>query len=575
MRVHKELDRSAHLGRSLLGSDAFVETGRARRVHPSKTKKKSQGPLLNCTSESRRRAQAGNGTVAPKGVGEDAPDQERAWVASAVGVMAFACAVRLGGLARFVATLVSLASAFRFFFPKARKKPRKPAPAPRPCGELAECWATSECAPPLPLLELPKGVEDVREDWMSAASVAPRWSARERRFLARARREFASELADVPPYLDAYGDRRFLRFLRMDPNLDEDRAIHKVGAYLRWRRERRADDMRALVPERGREPRNWPHGDVLMDCIRVLQCSERYYSTRGHAVTVYQAFHWPAPALRAKVGGMTTKQLVDFATFGAEYNSVQMEKISVSRERVLVDHAKRLFDEGELADDRSPLLSEGWGELTRLCAITDMAGCTFGSMMMPQLLPAVVQAVSTFVNYYPYIVGELHVINCAPLVAKVFKRALRTVVPKHIADQVQVHVHASELLDSVRPHNLPVQIGGAADCDELVPPPPPPADFDARAPREKEDDDAPPPHDRADILDDDGAESAAVPTSPPRTSPPPKLSRRLKSAPANLLEAGNDHPTVDPIDHPTRHAKTAASDAAALPPRSSHLSPPL
>mmetsp|Transcript_10591 Transcript_10591/g.35012 ORF Transcript_10591/g.35012 Transcript_10591/m.35012 type:complete len:116 (-) Transcript_10591:556-903(-) len=52
----------------------------------------------------------------------------------------------------------------------------------------------------------------------------------------------------------------------------------------------------------------------------------------------------------------------------------------------------------------TPLVREGWGELTRLCAITDMKGCTFGSIAMPQLIPAVIQAVSIFVNYYPFIV---------------------------------------------------------------------------------------------------------------------------------------------------------------------------
>lgn len=320
---------------------------------------------------------------------------------------------------------------------------------------------------------------------MVEAGVAPRWTPAERRFLARARSTFAVELSDVPPYLDAYGDRRMLRFLRMDPRLDEDRAIEKVGTYLAWRREAKADQMRALVPERGSNPRDWPHGDILLDCIRVLQCSEQYFSKRGHAVTVYQAFHWPARALRAKVGGMTSKQLVDFATFGAEYNAVQMERISVARERVLLDHAKQIYlrrkhgKKLEVDDDDefTPLQKEGWGEITRLCAITDMAGCTFTSMMMPQLVPAVVQAVSIFVQHYPFIVGELHVINCVPLVAKIFRRALRTVVPKHIADQVQVHVHTSELLTSVTPDNLPAQIGGTAECPQLEPPAPPPNDL--------------------------------------------------------------------------------------------------
>ena len=56
--------------------------------------------------------------------------------------------------------------------------------------------------------------------------------------------------------------------------------------------------------------------------------------------------------------------------------------------------------------DDPPLLDEGWGEITRLCAITDMKGCTFGSVMIPTLIPAVVQAVQMFLNYYPFYCGQ-------------------------------------------------------------------------------------------------------------------------------------------------------------------------
>lgn len=461
-------DRTASLGRSLLGSDAFVEAGRARRVPARKQLKR--GPLLNCTSESRRRAQAGDERALTFEEPPAAPSEasSKAWVAVAV----LACALLPW---RIAALVVCAICAF-----VVRRKKTVQAPKAVAVRQLPSCWESSERAPP-PLAELP--AEDFDEPWMKEAGVASRWKLKERRFLARVRTAYARELQGLPPYLDAYGDRRMLRFLRMDPQQDEDRAFVKVGDYLKWRRESRADETRALVPERGGEPRLWPHGDVLMDCIRLIQCSDCYFDKQGHAVTVYQAFHWPAPALRAKVGGMSTAQLVEFATFGAEYNAVQMEKIAVARERVLLDHAKQLFAEGKLTPQRSPLLRDGWGEITRLCAITDMKGCSFGSMMMPQLIPAVVQAVSIFVNYYPYIVGELHVINCAPLVATIFKRALRTVVPKHIADQVKVHVKASELLDSVRADHLPVQVGGRAVCDELIPPPPPPDDLANSSPR--------------------------------------------------------------------------------------------
>lgn len=517
-----KMDR-ASLSRSLLGSDAFVETGRARRV-PAKRRQRKEGPLLNCTSESRRRAQAGDGIeVGDRTEGSDGSSSlgwsRMLWATSAV-ICACASTRWWAGLVGGLTLLLVLATRRS---PKPPKKPRVFS-ATHAGERLPSCWASSERAPPLPLLQLPESHVDCSEEWMAGAGVAPRWTAAERRFLRRARSEFAAQLAGAPSYLDAYGDRRLLRFLRMDPQLDEDRAIVKVGAYLAWRKEAKADEMRALVPDRGRNPRDWPHGDKLLDCIRVLQCSETYFDKRGHAVTVYQAFHWPAWALRAKVGGMSTKQLVDFATFGAEYNAVQMERIAVSRERVLLDHAKELLcGNSKQPDAYTPLTTEGWGEMTRLCAITDMSGCTFTSMMMPQVIPAVVQSVSIFVNHYPYIVGELHVINCVPLVAKVFKKALHAVVPKHIADQVQIHVHASELLASVRPANLPVQIGGDALCPQLTPPPPPPDDL-SRDSRPNGTDNG----QRPDQVSDDQHEDSDHPP------PGPPAVRRGKSVPANL-----------------------------------------
>lgn len=483
---------SRELSRSLLGSDAFVEIGRARRVPPKKRGRK-EGPLLNCTAESRRRAQAEVSDVDYASSSTEVFYTEATrppwwWFAGLVMVLAAQIGeffpdrkVLVGAWTLLAASLAVLGR------PQTRTiKRKKPLARPSSRQQLASCWASSERAPPLPLLKLPPSVSDVEEAWFAEAGIAPRWTKGERRYLARVRATFSAELANVPPYLDAYGDRRMLRFLRMDPQLDEEKAIAKVSTYLAWRRESKADEMRKVVDEKGHDPSRWPHGHVLLECIRLLQCSEEYFDKKGNAVTVYQAFHWPAKALRARVGQLTTKELVEFATFGAEYNAVQMERISVSRERVLIDHARKLFEDGKdpkrvdpdaSATQYTPLYREGWGELTRLCAITDMTGCTFSSIMMPALIPTVVQSVSIFVNHYPFIVGELHVINCNALVAKVFKKALQAVVPKHIADQVQIHVNADELFDSVRHDNLPVQVGGSAPCDRLVPPPPPPLDL--------------------------------------------------------------------------------------------------
>ena len=202
------------------------------------------------------------------------------------------------------------------------------------------------------------------------------------------------------------------------------------------------------------------------------------------------------------------------------YNGSQMERISRAREAVVLKDARKRFDERKKAGapvDDPPLLNEGWGEVTQLCAITDMAGCTFGSIMMPTLIPAVVQATQMFLNYYPYpaaprnlltirlpwnihvvaaapprpvsaedlhgitrrprryIVGRLHIINCQPTIAAIFRRALASIVPEHVVRRITVHpIGSRDIFDQVAREHLPVQVGGQAPCDELIPPPPPP-----------------------------------------------------------------------------------------------------
>ena len=131
----------------------------------------------------------------------------------------------------------------------------------------------------------------------------------------------------------------------MDPDRDEDLAVKKVGEYLTWRRDTNADDLRAKVPSDGPDPSKWPHGDVMYQCLRLIQCSDKYFDREGHAVTVYQAFHWPAPYLRAHLRQFSTAELVAFSQMGAEYNGSQMERISRAREAVILSSVKKKFDE--------------------------------------------------------------------------------------------------------------------------------------------------------------------------------------------------------------------------------------
>ena len=130
-------------------------------------------------------------------------------------------------------------------------------------------WLGPERAPPLPLPELIPG--DEADDpafaaWLRAAPLAPRWVKSERDFLDLVRSECREELARAPPYPEAYGERRLLRFLRQHKKADKALAAVKQRApRVPSRRSTRA---RRPRPARGRafsgrEPAGagtWPTG---------------------------------------------------------------------------------------------------------------------------------------------------------------------------------------------------------------------------------------------------------------------------------------------------------------------------
>ena len=108
----------------------------------------------------------------------------------------------------------------------------------------------------------------------------------------------------------------------------------------------------------------------MYQCLRLIQCSDKYFDREGHAVTVYQAFHWPAPYLRAHLRQFSTAELVAFSQMGAEYNGSQMERISRAREAVILASVKKKFEErkrlGQPVDD--PLYWMRAGARSRGCA---------------------------------------------------------------------------------------------------------------------------------------------------------------------------------------------------------------
>jgi len=129
----------------------------------------------------------------------------------------------------------------------------------------------------------------------------PRWVKNERDFLALVKAQCAEELAEAPPFPEAYGERRLLRFLRQHKNAEK--ALKAVKHYLQFRKAQGLDAIREKVVETGGESRAWPHGDFFAD--RALQCLMRRLGARRGAPPVETM---PRRASRGGVDPFTFEQ---------------------------------------------------------------------------------------------------------------------------------------------------------------------------------------------------------------------------------------------------------------------------
>ena len=112
------------------------------------------------------------------------------------------------------------------------------------------------------------------------------------------------------------------------------------------------------------------------------------------------------------------------------------------------------------------------GARSRGFAITDMKGCTSGSVMMPTLIPAVVQPCRCS-RTLSFIVGKLH-IELPADDAAIFRGPLPR-CSAHVARQITIYALESREISEGR-RTIYSPPGGEAECPELEPPDPPPED---------------------------------------------------------------------------------------------------
>mmetsp|Transcript_16320 Transcript_16320/g.24516 ORF Transcript_16320/g.24516 Transcript_16320/m.24516 type:complete len:554 (+) Transcript_16320:69-1730(+) len=288
-------------------------------------------------------------------------------------------------------------------------------------------------------------------------SIPPKWIKKERDFLQRIRTELSEEFSRVPIlYEDAYGDRKLLRFFRQTKNADK--ALVLIRKYLTWRKESQVDQVRQKLEDDYNRPtnnvcRNWPHGNFLLDRMSILPCSTELFDKKGNALCVEQYGLLPADQLR----DITPEMYLEWQLFCLEYKSIQLERIAIEREKTKFAQKSNL--------------TQGWGEIARLCTIFDMKGLTFSHMLIPAGFGLVKKLVPMVQHYYPWLQDTTHLVHTSTPVYS-FWYLLKPLLPSHTQRKIFIYSNGAtaSLSENIHLDSLPTILGGRAHCSELIPP---------------------------------------------------------------------------------------------------------
>ena len=131
-----------------------------------------------------------------------------------------------------------------------------------------------------------------------------------------------------------------LRFLRQHKKADK--ALVAVKQYLQYRRDNGLDEIRKFIHEGDVPQSGWPLGAFFMDRCCVCPCSTSLFDVKGNALCVEQYGFWPAHRLR----DVTAEGYIAWQTYALEYKSMQLERIALGRERVLLRAAHAQWEGG-------------------------------------------------------------------------------------------------------------------------------------------------------------------------------------------------------------------------------------
>ena len=143
----------------------------------------------------------------------------------------------------------------------------------------------------------------------------PKYSHKDHEALAQVRANLAADLEGVPQYPDAYGDRKFIRFLQ-GHNYDVEKATEMIGKYIQWRKDNNVDKIRNEIIFGGmNHPTKFPKAELIMRLIPSLPITFDSLDKYDSPICVDQYDFTPSDVLSQ----ITIEDYLVFATHILEY----------------------------------------------------------------------------------------------------------------------------------------------------------------------------------------------------------------------------------------------------------------
>lgn len=283
----------------------------------------------------------------------------------------------------------------------------------------------------------------------------PRFSRTVQAELAQLRQNLKEDLEGVPLYPDAYGDRKFLRFLNGHQH-DMKKATEMVRKYVNWRKDNNVDKVRNDIIFGGMDhPTKFPFAELVLRIMPSLPISFNCLDNYGAPICVDQYNFTPSVVL----GQINVTDYMVFQTYVLEYKSIIVEQMSEELDArtlaAMPDDAARARALENDTDDTP------FGELVYTCMLRDLGAVGFRHLGSDgqEIIKTVVSMAS---DNYPELLRKCYMINTPWVFSSIWYLIKGWLAERTVAKiSLLGGGYMSDLLKDIVPENIPEMVGGS------------------------------------------------------------------------------------------------------------------